>query len=129
LKSFALFAAFMNIPDIKACIGKCHSYIMDTYIAKMWMQKKEKLLLYKRLTTHNFDQSTSCPTEHENLFMKWGDIVVNPQQNMHQTVHTINKNSNSRFTVNVGHSAKNFDATQNWSITNTNEFVSTYAEG
>jgi hypothetical protein len=102
---------------------------METYIAKTWMQKKEKLLLYNRLTTWNFDQCTLCPAEHENSSMKWGEIVVTPQQYMHQTVHTINKKSNSRFTVKEGHGAKNLDATQNWSITNINEFVSQYAEG
>jgi hypothetical protein len=45
---------------------------MDTYIAITWMAKKEKLLLYKRSTTRNVDQFTSCPAEHENLSMKWG---------------------------------------------------------
>jgi hypothetical protein len=54
-------------------------------------------------------------------------MLVNPQQDMHQTVHTINKKSNSRFTVKEGHDANNLDATQNWSVINTNEFVSKYA--
>jgi hypothetical protein len=56
-------------------------------------------------------------------------MVVNPQQHMHQTVHTINNKSNSRFTVKEGHGAYNLDATQNWSIANSNEFVSKYTEG
>jgi hypothetical protein len=41
LKSFALFIAFMNRSDIKACLGQCHSYIVDTYIANTLMQKKD----------------------------------------------------------------------------------------
>jgi hypothetical protein len=65
LKSFALFTAFINRPDIEAYMGECRSYIMETYIAKTGMQKKEKLLLY-----NNFDQCTSCPAEHENC-EKW----------------------------------------------------------
>jgi hypothetical protein len=56
-------------------------------------------------------------------------MVVNNQQHMRQTVHIINKKSNSRFTVKEGHDAKNVYAIQNWSIINTNEFVSTYTEG
>jgi hypothetical protein len=56
-------------------------------------------------------------------------MAVNPQQHMHQTVHTINKKSNSGFTVKEGQDAKNVDATQNWSITNNNELISKYAEG
>jgi hypothetical protein len=102
---------------------------MDTYIAVTWMEKKEKLLFYNRLTTRNFDQCTSCPAEHENSSMKWGEMVVNPKQHMHQAVHTINKNSSSRFTVKEGHDAKKIDATQNWSATKTNLFISKYAEG
>jgi hypothetical protein len=61
--------------------------------------------------------------------MKWGEMVVNPQQRMHQAVHTINKKSNSRFTVKDGLDAKNMDATQKWPTTQTNEFISKYAEG
>jgi hypothetical protein len=129
LKSFSVFTAFMNQPDVKARLGECHSYIMDTCIAKSWMQKKEKLLLYIRLTAWNFDQCTLCQAKHKNASMKWGEMVVNHQQHMHQTVHTINKKSNSRFTVKEGHDANNLDATQNWSITNNNESVSTYSEG
>jgi hypothetical protein len=72
---------------------------MDTYIADTWMAKKEKLLFYNRLTTINFDQCTSCPAEQENSSIKWVYMDVNPQQHMHQAVHTINKKSNSRFTV------------------------------
>jgi hypothetical protein len=102
---------------------------MDTYIEITWMAKKEKLLFYKRLTTRIFDQCTSRPAEHENLLMKWGEIVVNHRQHMHQTVHKINKKFNSRFTVKEGHEAKDLDATHNWSTTKTNEFVSKYAEG
>jgi hypothetical protein len=102
---------------------------MDTYIAFTWMAKKEKLLLDNRLTTRNFDQCTSCPAEHENSSTKWGEMVVNPQQHMHQAVHTINKKSNSIFTVKEGHDAKNIDATQNWSATKTNLFISKYTEG
>jgi hypothetical protein len=77
------------------------------------MKKKEKLLIHNRLTTRNFDQCTLCPDEHENVSMKWGEMVVNPQQHMYQTVHTINKNSNSRFTVKEFRGATNLDATQN----------------
>jgi hypothetical protein len=113
LKSFEFFTAFMNISDVKAHLDECQSYIVNTYIAKNWMQKKEKLLIYNRLTMHNFVQCTSCPAEHGNLWMKWGEMVVNPQQHMHETVHTINKNSNSRFTLKEGHDANNVDATQN----------------
>jgi hypothetical protein len=93
------------------------------------MAKKEKLPVYNRLRTRNFDQCTSCPAEHENSSMKWGEMVVNPQQNIFQAVHTINKKSNSRFTVQEGYDAKNLDATQNWSATKTNEFISKYSEG
>jgi hypothetical protein len=56
-------------------------------------------------------------------------MVANPQQYMHQTIHTINKKSDSRLTVKEGRDAKSLDATQNWSICNTNEFVSTYVDG
>jgi hypothetical protein len=86
---------------------------MDTYIAVTWIAKKEKLLFYNRLTTRNSDQCTSCPAEHENSLMMRGEMVLNPQQHMHQSVHTINKKSNSRSTVKEGHDAKNLDATQN----------------
>jgi hypothetical protein len=48
---------------------------------------------------------------------------------MHQAVHTIKKKSTSIFTVKEGHDVKNIDATQNWSTTKTNEFISKYAEG
>jgi hypothetical protein len=99
LKSFSLFTAFMDRPDVKERLSEYHSYVMDTYIAVTWMAKKEKLLFYNRLTTRNVDQCTSCPAEHENFSIKWGEMVVNPQQHMHQSVHTINKKSNSRFTV------------------------------
>jgi hypothetical protein len=129
VKSFALLTAFMNIPDVKECMGECNCYIVETYIENTWMQKKEKLLLYNRLTTRNFDQCTSCPAKHENSSMKWVEMVLNLQQHMHQTVHTINKKYNSRFTVKEGHDAKNLDATHNWSITNNNDFISKYAEG
>jgi hypothetical protein len=61
--------------------------------------------------------------------MKWGEMVVNPQQHLHQAVHTINKKSNSRLTVKEGHDAKNFDATQNWSAIKTDLFISKYTEG
>jgi hypothetical protein len=61
--------------------------------------------------------------------MNWGEMVVNPQQHMHQAVHTINKKSNWRFTLKEGRDANNLDATQNWSATKTNEFISKYAEG
>jgi hypothetical protein len=81
------------------------------------------------LTTRNFDQCTSCPAEHEISSMKWVEMVASPQKHMHQAVHTKNKKSNSRFTVKEGHDAKNLDATQNWSATKTNEFISKYAEG
>jgi hypothetical protein len=123
-KSFGFFTDFLERPDVMQRLGECHSYIMDTYIAITWMAKKEKLLLYNRLTTRNFDQCTSCPAEHENSSMNWGEMVVNPQQHLHKTVHTINKKSNSRFIVKEGHNAKNVDAPQNWSITKTNQFVS-----
>jgi hypothetical protein len=132
LESFSLFTAFMAFmdrPDVEERLGECHSYIMDTYIAVTWMERKEKLLFYNRLTTRNFEQCTSCPAEHENSSMKWGEMVVNPQQHMHQAVHTINKKSNSRFTVMEGHDAKNLNATQIWSTTKTNLFISKYAEG
>jgi hypothetical protein len=76
LKSLALFTAFMNRPDVKARLGKCHSYIMDTYTANKWMQKKEKLLLYNRLTIGRFDQCMLCPAEHENSSIKWGGAVT-----------------------------------------------------
>jgi hypothetical protein len=56
-------------------------------------------------------------------------MVMNSQQNMHQAFYTINKKYNSRFTVKDGHDAKNINATQNWSTTKTNEFISRYAEG
>jgi hypothetical protein len=55
-------------------------------------------------------------------------MVVNHQQHMHQNVHTINKKSNSRFTVKEGHNTNNLDATQNWSLIKTNEFISKYAD-
>jgi hypothetical protein len=129
LKSFLLFTAFMDRPVEKVRLSECHSYIMDTYIVVTWMAKKEKLLFYNRLTTRNFDQCTSCPAEHENSPMKWGVMVANPQQHMYQEVHTINKKSNSRFTVKEGHAAKNLDVTQKWSATKTNLFISKYAEG
>jgi hypothetical protein len=129
LKSFSLFATFMDRPDVKECRGECESYVMDTYISVTWMTKKEKLLLYNRLLTINFNQCTSCPAEHENSSMKWGDMVVNPQQRMYQAVHTINKNPNSRLTSKEGHDAKNLDATQHWSATKTNLFIYKYAEG
>jgi hypothetical protein len=61
--------------------------------------------------------------------MKWGEMVMNPQHHMHQTVYTINKKSNSRLTVKEGHDAKNLDVNQNWSVINTNEFVSKYEAG
>jgi hypothetical protein len=48
---------------------------------------------------------------------------------MHQAVQKINKKSNSRFKVKEGHDAKNLDATQNWSTTKINKFISKYAEG
>jgi hypothetical protein len=128
-KSFGLFTAFVEQPDVMQRRGECHSYIRDTYIAITWMAKKEKLLLYNRLTTRHFDQCTSCPAEHENSSMKWGEMVVNHQHHLHQTVHTINKKSNSRFIVKEGRDVKNLDATQNWSITKTNQFVLKYAEG
>jgi hypothetical protein len=118
----------MDRPDVKVQLGECHSYVMDTYIAVTWMAKKEKLLFYNRLTTSNFDQCNSCPTEHENSSMKWGEMVVNTQQHMHQAVHTINKKSNSRLTVKEGHDANNLGAIQNWSATKTNLFISKYAE-
>jgi hypothetical protein len=51
LKSFALFTAFVYIPYIKIHLGEYESYIMDSYIANKWMQNKEKLILYNRLTT------------------------------------------------------------------------------
>jgi hypothetical protein len=51
LKSFLLFTSFMDRPDVKEQLGECHSYVMDTYIAVIWMAKKEKLLFYKRLMT------------------------------------------------------------------------------
>jgi hypothetical protein len=113
LNSFSLFTEFMDRPGVKEQLGECHSYVMDTYIAVTWIAKKEKLVLYNRLTTRNVDRCTSCPAEHENSSMKWGEMVVNPQQHMHQAVHTINKKSNSRFTVKEGHDAKNPDTTQN----------------
>jgi hypothetical protein len=127
VKSFSLFTEFMDRPDVKQRLGECHSYVMDTYIAVTCMAKKEKLLFYNRLMTRNFDQCTSCPAEHENSSMKWGEMVLNTQQHMHQTVQTINKKSNSRFTVTEGHDAKNLDATQNWFTTKTKEFISKYA--
>jgi hypothetical protein len=99
LKLLSLFTAFMDRPDVKERLGECHIYVMDTYIDVTWMEKKEKLLFYNRLTTRNVDQCTSCPAEHENSSMKWGEMVVNLQKHMHQAVHTINKKSNSRFTV------------------------------
>jgi hypothetical protein len=82
------------------------------------MAKKEKLQFYNRLMTRKFDQCTSCPAEDEKSSMKWGD----------RAVHTINKKSNSRFTVKEGHDAKNLDATQHWS-SKKNLFISKYAEG
>jgi hypothetical protein len=60
----------VNQPDVKARLGESHSYIMDTYIAITSMAKKEKLLFYKRFTTINVDQCTSCPAEHEKASMK-----------------------------------------------------------
>jgi hypothetical protein len=63
------------------------------------------------------------------LFNEVGRMDVKPQQHMHQAFHTINKKSNSIFTVKEGHDAKNLDATQNWSATKTNLFISKYAEG
>jgi hypothetical protein len=113
LESFSFFKAFMDRSDVKERLGECHSFVMDTYIAVTWMAKKEKLLFYNRLTTRNFEQCTSCPAEHENSSITWGEMVVNPKQHMHQTVHTIDKNSNSRCTVKEGHDAKNLDATKN----------------
>jgi hypothetical protein len=102
---------------------------MDTYIAVTWMAKKEKLLFYNRLMTRNFDQCTSCSAKHENSSIKWGEMVANPEQHLHQAVHTIKKKSNSIFTVKEGHDAKNLDATQNWSATKTNLSIYKYAEG
>jgi hypothetical protein len=93
------------------------------------MAKKENLLFYNRLITRNCDQCTSCLAEHEISSMKWGEIVVNPQKYMHHAVHIINKKSNPRFTVKEGHDSNNLDATQNWSVTKTNKFISKYAEG
>jgi hypothetical protein len=92
------------------------------------MVKKEKLLYYNRLTTINVDQCTSCPAEHKNSLMHQGEMVVNPQEYIHQTEHTINKKPNSSFTVKEVHNAKNLDATQNWSATKTNGFISKYTE-
>jgi hypothetical protein len=103
----------MDRPDGKERLSECHSYIIDIYKAVTWMANKKKLLLYNRLTTRNLYQCNSCPAEHENSSMQWGEMVVNPQQHMHQAVHTINKKSNSRFIVKEGHDAKNLDATQN----------------
>jgi hypothetical protein len=117
LKSFGLFTAFMERTDAMQRLGECHSYIIDTYIDIIWMEKKEKLLMYNRLTKMHFDQCTSCTSEHENSFMKWGEMVVNPQQHLHQTVHKINKKSNSKFIVKESHDAKKMDATHIWSIT------------
>jgi hypothetical protein len=101
----------MDQPGVKKLLGECYSYVMDTYIAVTWMEKKEKLLLYNRLTTRNVEQCTSCPAGHENLSMKWGEMVMNPQQHMHQAVHTINNTYNSRFTVKEGSDANNLDTT------------------
>ena len=129
LKSFALFNAFMSHEDVKEVLGEAHSYIMDIYITKTWLQKKDKLALYKRVNVRNFDQCTSCPAEHDNSSMKWGEMVVNPQQHMHKTADTINKKSNSRFAMKEGHDAKALNATQMWSLTATNQLVSKYAEG
>jgi hypothetical protein len=78
LKSFSFVTAFMDRLDVKEQRGECHSYVMDTYKAVAWMAKKEKLLFYNRLMAINFDQCTSCPAEHENSSMKWGEMVGNP---------------------------------------------------
>jgi hypothetical protein len=129
LNSFSFFTAFMDQPEVKVRLGECHSYVMDTYIDVTCMAKKEKLLFYNMLTTRKFNQCTSCPAEHENSSMKLGEMVVNIQQHMHQAVHTINKKSNSRFTLKEGHDAKNLDVTQNWSATKTNLSISLYAGG
>jgi hypothetical protein len=94
VKSFSLLTAFMDRPDVKERLGECHSYVMDTYIAFTRMAKKEKLLFYNRWMTKKIDQCTSCPAEHENSSTKWGEMVVNPQQHMHQAVHKINKKPN-----------------------------------
>jgi hypothetical protein len=128
-KPLSLFTTFMYRPDVQEQLGECHSYVMDTYIAVTWMTKKETLLLYNRLKTINVDQCTSCPAEHENSSMKCGEMVVNPQQHMHQAVHIINKKSNSIFTVKECHGEKNLDATQNWSTTKRNYFISKYSLG
>jgi hypothetical protein len=71
LKSFSLFTAFMDQPDVKLQLGECHSYVMDTYISVTWMAKKEKLLFYNRLKTRNLYQCTSCPAKRETSSMKW----------------------------------------------------------
>jgi hypothetical protein len=70
LKSFSFFTAFIARPDVKERIGECNNYVMDTYITVTCKAKNEKLLLYNRSTTRNFDQCTSCPAEHENLSIK-----------------------------------------------------------
>jgi hypothetical protein len=46
LKSFSLFSAFMDRPDVKEQLGECHSYVIDTYMDVTWMAKKEKLSMY-----------------------------------------------------------------------------------
>jgi hypothetical protein len=103
----------MDRPDVKERLGACRSRVMDNYTAVKWMAKKKKLIFYNRLTTRNVDQCTSCPAEHENSSMKWGDFFVNLQQHIHQAVYTINKKSNSRFTVKEGHDANSLGSTQN----------------
>jgi hypothetical protein len=60
---------------------------MDTYIAITWMAKKENLLFYKSLATINVDQCTSCPAEHENSSMKWGEMVFIAPNTVHNVLN------------------------------------------
>jgi hypothetical protein len=59
----------LNIPYVFDSMGPAYPYILDKYILSTWINKKDKLLFYKRMFLRNLKNCTSILSEVENVGM------------------------------------------------------------
>jgi hypothetical protein len=106
-----------------------YSYILDKYILSTWINKKDKILFYKRMFLHNLNNCTSIPSEVNNSSIKKVEDRVHPTMSILTAAQVMTDKSNHHMLVKEGKSAKYMSSTKLWSKSKKSNKIASKGDG
>jgi hypothetical protein len=127
--SYKLLIEFMNRPDVFESMDPEYPYILDKYLLRTWIKKKDRLLFYERMFLRNLNNCTSILSEVENSSIKKGDDRVSPTMSILTDAQVMTDKSNHRMLVKEGKSANSMSSTKLWSKSKTSNKITSHGQG